>query len=261
MPEFKNKEEYDKWKASKLSQLQKESDLKKLWICPVCMSSNNISNPACKCKYVAEEELLFFFSALMTSQELYKAILNEFDVFNNTRAISLSHYLIKRFPETEEAIRLKQRIDSKTEKVVCGKCGTENIYNLEYYQKDKCDKCGEFLQQYLESSRHTRKCPICNNEISINATLCPKCGEPFVDSRPRLWSPGIAALLSFIIPGAGQIYKGHVWLGLFFFLFIGLIVIGSWVLNAEGLGIILGLTLYIACIIDAKKGDPTKEGG
>ena len=63
------------------------------------------------------------------------------------------------------------------------------------------------------------------------------------------WSAGIAALLSFLIPGAGQMYKGQVFNGLVWFVFV---VAGYCFLIAPG------LILHLFCIIGAASGDPTK---
>jgi TM2 domain-containing membrane protein YozV len=63
----------------------------------------------------------------------------------------------------------------------------------------------------------------------------------------RKWSPGIAALLSFLIPGAGQLYKGHVIRGLIWFVITG---IGYFLLFVPG------LILHTICIISASMGDP-----
>jgi len=38
--------------------------------------------------------------------------------------------------------------------------------------------------------------------------------------KTQKWSPGVAALLSFLIPGAGQMYKGNVIIGLLFLLLL-----------------------------------------
>ena len=69
--------------------------------------------------------------------------------------------------------------------------------------------------------------------------------------QPKIqkWSPGIAALLSFIIPAAGQMYKGDVVKGLFWLLFV---IIGY------AAYIIPGLILHLICIITAKSGNPYK---
>ena len=61
------------------------------------------------------------------------------------------------------------------------------------------------------------------------------------------WSPGVAAVLSLVIPGAGQMYKGRVGLGL-----------GWLCLVAVGyvLFIFPGVCLHIYCIYDAGTGKP-----
>ena len=133
----------------------------------------------------------------------------------------------------------------------------------EYYQNDKYDKFGDFLRQSIETDKLLQSCPACGNEVSKNAQFCPKCGEPFVvsqASRERLWSPGIAALLSLFIPGAGQIYKGKLGAGIIWFFITVSCWYGGW-LAGSAVPIIAGLISYIACVIDAKNGDPTKEGG
>lgn len=63
----------------------------------------------------------------------------------------------------------------------------------------------------------------------------------------KKWSPGIAALLSFLIPGAGQIYKGRVLEGLVWFVAV---TIGYFLL------LFPGLFLHFICILTAASGDP-----
>lgn len=96
-------------------------------------------------------------------------------------------------------------------------------------------------------------CPACEKEISREAVACPSCGHPInpvVQAPPvqpqemaqRSWSPGVAALLSLIIPGAGQIYKGHIGAGLLWLMFV---VAGYF------LFIIPGVILHLVCIFSA----------
>ena len=95
-------------------------------------------------------------------------------------------------------------------------------------------------------------CPECGREVSDSATHCPNCGHPIskkipsqvVYSSPK-WSPGIAAVLSLVIPGAGQMYKGSVFSGLLWLLFV---VIGY------ALFVIPGLILHLICIFGAASG-------
>jgi hypothetical protein len=89
-------------------------------------------------------------------------------------------------------------------------------------------------------------CPECKKEISNTAQACPHCGYiSTTPSAPRQWSPGIAALLSFIIPGAGQMYKGKIGAGLLWFVAV---VIGYISLIAPG------VILHLICIFNAASG-------
>lgn len=66
----------------------------------------------------------------------------------------------------------------------------------------------------------------------------------------RFWSPGIAAVLSLFIPGAGQMYKGQIFAGIAWLIAV---VIGYFLL------IIPGLVLHLLCIITAASGDPYRR--
>lgn len=104
---------------------------------------------------------------------------------------------------------------------------------------------------------NTKSCPYCSEQINADAVKCKYCGE-IVDaalrastgsSPERKWTPGVAAVLSLIIPGAGQMYKGHIGKGLFWLL---ITAIGYFCF------IIPGLVLHILCIVSAASGDPYK---
>ena len=59
------------------------------------------------------------------------------------------------------------------------------------------------------------------------------------------WNPGVAAVLSLVIPGAGQIYKGQIFNGLFWLLCV---VIGY------AMFVFPGVLLHVFCIIGAYSG-------
>ena len=64
---------------------------------------------------------------------------------------------------------------------------------------------------------------------------------PQQEKRPTEWN-GIAAVLSFLIPGLGQLFKGHVLSGLALF---------AATLLCYGLFILLGIVPHIIAIVDA----------
>jgi TM2 domain-containing membrane protein YozV len=78
-------------------------------------------------------------------------------------------------------------------------------------------------------------------------------GRTIVINHPpiRRWSPGLAAVLSFFVPGLGQLYKGQILNGIVWFFMVGF---GYMAL------ILPGLLLHLFCIIGAASGNPWTEG-
>jgi hypothetical protein len=93
-------------------------------------------------------------------------------------------------------------------------------------------------------------CPICKKEISRAATTCPSCGHPInpqpIETSRRSWNPGVAAVLSLFIPGAGQVYRGQTGAGILWLI----IVVGGYFLF-----IIPGVVLHLICIFNAARAE------
>jgi hypothetical protein len=103
----------------------------------------------------------------------------------------------------------------------------------------KCKHCGELLEPELREAAEAAALARARPEVIEVA------GPP-----QRLWSPGVAAVLSFFFPGVGQMYKGQILNG---FVWMAFIVIGYVCL------IIPGLILHLCCILGAASGDPYKR--
>ena len=103
-----------------------------------------------------------------------------------------------------------------------------------------------------------KRCPFCSEVILSEAKKCKYCQE-FLDPelkasalavpRPK-WNPAVAASLSLLIPGGGQLYRGKVISGCLWTLFVA-IGYGSYILP--------GLILHLVCITFAAIGNPYKE--
>lgn len=104
----------------------------------------------------------------------------------------------------------------------------------------KCKHCGEFLD---ESKR-----PAAINVIQHHAPQPIQTIVHMAPPQPR-WSPGTAAVLSFLWPGLGQMYKGQVFNGLLWMV----MTIGGYLFF-----IIPGLLLHLCCIVGAASGNPNK---
>jgi hypothetical protein len=78
-------------------------------------------------------------------------------------------------------------------------------------------------------------------------------GNVVVINQPpvRLWSPGLAAVLSFFVPGLGQVYKGQFINGVFWFVFVSMGYVAL---------ILPGLVLHFFCVLGALSGNPWTEG-
>jgi TM2 domain-containing membrane protein YozV len=92
-------------------------------------------------------------------------------------------------------------------------------------------------------------CPECGREISSAAMACPGCGHP-VRGQPAIRdvkSPGLAAVLSALWSGLGQIYNGEIGKG------VGIAI--CYVISILLIGAIIGIVstpiIWIWGMVDA----------
>jgi hypothetical protein len=78
-------------------------------------------------------------------------------------------------------------------------------------------------------------------------------GQVLVINHPPVqrWSPGLAAVLSFFVPGLGQLYKGQILNGIVWFFLVGMGYVAL---------ILPGLVLHFFCVLGALSGNPWTEG-
>jgi len=111
----------------------------------------------------------------------------------------------------------------------------------------------EGLNAIDDDAKETKFCSNCGAEIDKRAEVCPKCGVRIkypmagVERNADVKSAGIAAVLSFFIPGLGQIYNGQILKGIM--LIIGCVI--SIALCCVLIGIVPLLILWIYGIYDA----------
>lgn len=106
-------------------------------------------------------------------------------------------------------------------------------------------------------------CSKCGADVEHNAQYCPNCGAQLYETRPNnyqtraqqspqyvtpLKNGGLAAVLSFIIPGAGVIYAGQIGKGLLYFIIGALVTIATVFIIFAG---ILFLVFWVWQIYDA----------
>jgi len=102
----------------------------------------------------------------------------------------------------------------------------------------KCKHCGEMLDPALRQAPQ----PVQVNVQNVNTLAPPLPAQAMVIHDSRHTSPGVAALLSFLWPGAGQIYTGRIGQGL---LWLVGTVLGYFAL------VIPGVILHVLCMFNA----------
>ena len=124
--------------------------------------------------------------------------------------------------------------------VICQSCGSEVDDGAKF-----CKNCGSevIVEEENTNVSETKFCSNCGFEMSQSTKFCPQCGTP-TGGVPQVAnntnnaivnsdkSPGLAAILSFLIVGLGQIYLGLTKKGIILFVaaiisgFLMLVIIG-----------------------------------
>jgi len=113
-----------------------------------------------------------------------------------------------------------------------------------------CPSCGRPIQGTASATLQAF-CPHCGSSVDLAAEICPKCGvrikQPprpeFVERK----NPGLAAVLSFLFTGLGQIYNGQIGKGIAFVI-LGFVLVVTIIFL---IGLILYPVFWIYNIYDA----------
>ena len=129
--------------------------------------------------------------------------------------------------------------------VHCGYCGQELAPDMKF-----CTNCGKAVElatpprqagPRVSAADGTGKyCQFCGMLIAKEAEICYNCGRRVMEApRPvEQKNPGLAAVLSFLFAGLGQMYNGQIGKG------ISYVVLG--ILFAFSIIILIGIILYPA---------------
>lgn len=136
--------------------------------------------------------------------------------------------------------------------VNCQNCGEEVVEGAKF-----CKNCGSEIVVEQANEKDTKFCSNCGFEMPKASKFCPECGTtaervpPVMNTTtivvPSNKSSGLAALLSFLIIGLGQVYLGLTKKGIILFL----LAIISGVLMVVLIGWITWLLVWGYAIYDA----------
>lgn len=117
--------------------------------------------------------------------------------------------------------------------------------------EDYCSVCGYKINPNIKI------CSNCGRKIDAKAKVCAKCGAEVVHKNVF-----VAAVLSFIFPGLGQLYNNQTHKGII--LIIGYII--SLILSLVLIGVILAILIWIFGMYDAftsakaiNNGEPVED--
>ena len=136
--------------------------------------------------------------------------------------------------------------------VNCQNCGEEVVEGAKF-----CKNCGSEIVVEQANEKDTKFCSNCGFEMPKASKFCPECGTtaervpPVMNTTtivvPSNKSSGLAAVLSFLIIGLGQVYLGLTKKGIILFL----LAIISGVLMMVLIGWITWLLVWGYAIYDA----------
>ncbi|HEV7225360.1 MAG TPA: hypothetical protein VGN42_21820 [Pirellulales bacterium] len=102
----------------------------------------------------------------------------------------------------------------------------------------KCKHCGEILDVVMRAAQHSHHVPGNQQVVTVQNVV-------HVGYQGPRWNAGTAAILSFLWPGLGQMYKGQVANGIVWMI---LVILGY------AFFILPGMVLHLCCIIGAASG-------
>ena len=149
-----------------------------------------------------------------------------------------------------EIIPDEEEIIDVTSNSVCPSCGQEVEEGMKF-----CKNCGSEINPESVEKKQSKFCSNCGFEMDINTKFCPECGRSTTGQlNPNIThavvnsqkSPALAAILSFLIIGLGQVYLGLTKKGII--LFILAIVSGFLMLIL--VGFVLWLLVWAYAIYD-----------
>ena len=127
----------------------------------------------------------------------------------------------------------------------CKNCGKEIREDSQF-----CWNCGTKIEikkdEPVTDSIKKPQCKNCGNDIYEKADVCPHCG---IHLRiVIIKNPGLASVLSFFIPGLGQIYNGEIIIGIAF-LVIEILLAGVGLTLVRTLRLKEGIAFILICLI------------
>jgi len=100
-------------------------------------------------------------------------------------------------------------------------------------------------------SKDLKYCSSCGQQIDAKANFCPKCGAHLTSYQASTIYErkveGFSAVLSFFVPGLGQIYNGQIGRGIVILCIFALCLVSMFIL----IGFLLAPVLWIWNIYDA----------